>query len=107
MTLFITHGEAPFLSFEQLLIVIRERGELAVTLDDLLETFDGDLDGSGGVLAHVLIEAGLFALLVQTTWKQEPQRQPSAEATTNIAADSISLALTPRRFQLSHFCRSS
>ena len=40
--------------------MIRERGELAVTLDDLLETFDGDLDGGGGVLAHVLIEAGLF-----------------------------------------------
>ena len=42
-----------------------------------------------------------------TTWKQEPQRQPRAAATTNSAADYISLALTPRRFQLSHFCFSS
>ena len=62
---FLSLMEKPlFFLFEQLLIVIRERGELAVTLDDLLETFDGDLDGGGGVLAHVLIEAGLFALLV-------------------------------------------
>ena len=51
---FLSLMEKPlFFLFEQLLIVIRERGELAVTLDDLLETFDGDLDGGGGVLAHV------------------------------------------------------
>ena len=43
----------------------------------------------------------------QTVWKQEPQRTPRAAATTKRAADSISLALTPRRFQLSHFCCSS
>ena len=42
-----------------------------------------------------------------TTWKQEPHRQPRAAATTNRAADSISLALTPSRFQDSHFCCSS
>ena len=42
-----------------------------------------------------------------TTWKQEPHRQPKAAATTNRAADSISLALPPSRFQDSHFCCSS
>ena len=81
---FLSLMEKPlFFLFEQLLIVIRERGELAVTLDDLLETFDGDLDGSGGVLAHVLIEPAFSRSWFQTTWKQEPQRQPSASATTN------------------------
>ena len=40
-------------------------------------------------------------------WKQLPQRQPSAAASTNRAADSISLALTPSRFQLSHLAFSS
>ena len=64
MTFFTLMEKPLFFLFEQLLIMIRERGELAVTLDDLLETFDGDLDGGGGVLAHVLIEASLFALLV-------------------------------------------
>ena len=43
----------------------------------------------------------------QTAWKQLPQRTPSAAATTNSAADSISLDLTPSRFQLSHFCSRS
>ena len=42
-----------------------------------------------------------------TTWNQDPHRQRSADATTNSAADSISLALTPSRFQDSHFCWSS
>ena len=43
----------------------------------------------------------------QITWKQLPQRTCRAEATTKSAADSISLALTPRRFQLSHLFSSS
>ena len=43
----------------------------------------------------------------QMTWKQEPLRQPRAAATTNRAADSISLAFTPSRFQLSHLAFSS
>src|SRR5699024_7914481 len=42
-----------------------------------------------------------------TTWKQLPQRTPRAAATTNRAADSISLAFTPSRFQASHLFSSS
>ena len=39
--------------------------------------------------------------------KQDPQRTFSALATTNSAADSISEARQPRRFQASHLFSSS
>ena len=64
MTFFLLMEQPLFLLFEQLLRVFGQCGELAVAQDDLLETLDGDLDGGGGVLAHVLIEASLLALLI-------------------------------------------
>ncbi len=41
------------------------------------------------------------------TWKAAPHRHPRGGAQVKRAADSISLASTPRRFQASHFCWSS
>ena len=78
----------------------------AVLLDEQLQCLHRHLDGVGGVLSLLLVQARGLPFLVPHR-KQEPQRQPSAAATTNSAADSISLALTPRRFQLSHLAFSS
>ena len=43
----------------------------------------------------------------QITWNAEPQRTSRAAAAVKRAADSISLARTPRRFQASHLASSS
>ena len=70
-----------------------------------LHSLDTDLDGTGGILSHILIQTSLLTLLIPDY--METAAAADTQCSRNDEADSISLALTPKRFQLSHFCSRS